>query len=124
MQGHPELLRLWEKQADVILWELGLTPTTHELCLYSGTIDRKCIVIMRQVDNFAIGAPDQCTADILMDMQDKKLTMPIKRQGLLDMFNGVNVVQTKHYTKIDCHTYIDEFCSKYLDTWLNKVPLT
>jgi hypothetical protein len=40
------------------------------------------------------------------------------------MFNSVNVVQTKHYIKIDCHTYIDKFCSKYLDTWLNKVPLT
>jgi hypothetical protein len=79
---------------------------------------------MCQVDAFAIGALNQCTADILMDMLDKKLTMPIKRQGLLDMFNGIDVVQTKHYIKIDCHTYINKFCSKYLDTWLDKVPLT
>ncbi len=40
------------------------------------------------------------------------------------MFNGVDVVQTKHYIKIDCHTYINKFCTKYLDTWMNKVPLT
>jgi hypothetical protein len=89
-----------------------------------GTIDGKCIIFMRQVDDFTIGAPDQRTADILLDMLDEKLTMPIKRQGLLDMFNGINVVQTKHYIKINCHTYIDKFCYKYLDTWLNKVPLS
>ncbi len=49
---------------------------------------------MRQVDNFAIAAPDERTATILLNMLDKKLTMPIKRQGLLDMFNGTDVVQT------------------------------
>jgi hypothetical protein len=32
MQGHPELPRLWEKHADAILQELGLTPTIHEPC--------------------------------------------------------------------------------------------
>jgi hypothetical protein len=49
---------------------------------------------IEQVDDFAIAAPDQHTADILMDLLDDQLTMPIKRQGLLDMFNGVDVVQT------------------------------
>jgi hypothetical protein len=79
---------------------------------------------MRQVDNFAIAAPDQRTVNILLNLLDDMLTMPIKRQGLLDMFNGVDVVQTRHYIKIDCHTYIDKFCAKYLDSWLNKVPLS
>jgi hypothetical protein len=74
---------------------------------------------MQQVDDFAIAAPDQHTADILIDMLDDKLTMPIKCQGLLDMLNGVDVVQTRHYIKIDCHTYTDKFCAKYLDLWLN-----
>jgi hypothetical protein len=59
---------------------------------------------MRQVDDFAIAAPDQRTSDILMDLVDDELTMPIKRQGLLDMYNGVDVTQTRHYIKIDCHT--------------------
>jgi hypothetical protein len=57
-------------------------------------------------------------------MLDNKLTMPIKRQGLLDMFNGVDVAQTRNYIKIDSHTYINKFCSKYLDSWLYKVPLS
>jgi hypothetical protein len=79
---------------------------------------------MRDVDNFAIAAPDQHMADILLDMLDDKLTMPIKCQGPLVMSNGVDVVQTKHYIKIDCHTDINKFCAKYLDSWLNKIPLS
>jgi len=78
---------------------------------------------MHQVDDFAIAAPDQHTDDILMDLLDDQLTMPIKRQGLLDMFNGVDVVQAKHYIKLDCHTHIDKLSAKYLTTWMNKTPL-
>ena len=78
MQGHPESPRLWEKHADAILRDIGLTPTIHEPCLYSGIINGKRIILMRQVDDFAIAAPDQLTADILMDLLDDQLTMPIK----------------------------------------------
>ncbi len=38
MQGRPESLRLWEKHTNAILRELGLTPTIHKPCLYSGII--------------------------------------------------------------------------------------
>ena len=57
-------------------------------------------------------------------MIDDKLTMPIKRQGLLDMFNGIDVVQTKYYIKLDCHTFVDKFSAKYLDTWLRKLHIS
>jgi hypothetical protein len=124
MQGHPESPRLWEKHADVILCKLGLTPTIHEPCLYSSIINGKRIVFMRQVEDFVIAAPDQHMADILLAQLDKKLMMPIKRQGLLDMFNGVDIVQMKYYIKIDCHTYINKFCAKYLTTWMTKVTLS
>ena len=73
MQGHPESPRLWEKHADAILRELGLTPTVHEPCLYSGTVDRKRVIFMRQVDDFAIAAPDERTSDILLDMIDSNI---------------------------------------------------
>jgi hypothetical protein len=124
MQGHPESSRLWEKHADQILRELGLTPTVHEPCLYSGMIVGNHVIFKRQVDDFAIAAPDSRTADILLDMLDNKLSMLLKQQGLLDMFNGIDVTQTRHYIKINCHTYISKFCEKYLDSWLGKVPLT
>jgi hypothetical protein len=90
MQGHPESPRLWEKHADAILCELGLTPTTHEPCLYSGLINGTRVIFMRQVDDFAIAAPDEHTANVLLDLLDDELTMPIKRQGLLDMLEPTN----------------------------------
>jgi hypothetical protein len=83
-------------------------PIVHELCLYSGIIDGKQIIFKHQVDNFAIATPNEHTANILLDMLDKKLTMLIKQQGLLDMFNCVDVTQTKHYIKLTAiHTSIN-----------------
>ena len=122
MQGHPESPRLWEKHADSILRDIGLKPTVHEPCLYSGIINNTRVILMRQVDDFAIASPDAHTAAILLDIIDEKLSIPLKRQGLIDMFNGIDITQTKHYIKIDCHSYIDKFCSKY--QWLEKALIT
>ena len=70
MQGHPESPRLWERHIDRILRELGLTPTTHEPCLYSGLIYGQRVLFMRQVDDFAVAAPSESIANILFDMID------------------------------------------------------
>jgi hypothetical protein len=121
MQGHPESPRLWEKHADAILRELGLTPTIHEPCLYSGVINGKRIIFMRQVDDFAIAAPDAHTADVLLDMLDDKLSIPIKRQGHLDMYNGVDILQTRHYIRLSCTSFIDKISEKYLSTWMKHM---
>ncbi len=51
-------------------------------------IDGKRILFNRQVDDFTIAAPDAKTADILLDMLDEKLTIPIKRQGFLDIIRN------------------------------------
>ncbi len=56
---------------------------------------------MRQVDNFAIAAPDARMADIIMDLINNKLSIPIKWQGYLNMYNGVDTLQTKHYIRIN-----------------------
>jgi hypothetical protein len=87
MQGHPESPRLWEKHANEILWECGLTPMVHEPCIYSGLIDGKRVIFMRQVDNFVVASPDKRTASILLDRIDDKLMIPMKRQGFVDMYN-------------------------------------
>ena len=97
MQGHPESPRLWEKHANAILRECGLVPTVHEPCLYSGVVNGQRVIFKRQVDDFAVAAPDEHTANVLFDMIDDKLTIPMKQQGFLDMYNGIDVVQTRHY---------------------------
>jgi hypothetical protein len=118
MQGHPESPRLWEKHADEILRDIGLMPTAHEPCLYSGTINSQWVLFMRQVDDFAIAAPDAQTSDILMDMIDDRLKIPIKRQGYLDMYNGIDILQTRYYIKINLKTFINKIFEPSLATWM------
>jgi hypothetical protein len=120
MQGHPESPRLWEKHADSILREIGLTPTVHEPCLYSGTINGQRVLFMQQVDDFAIAAPDAKPANILLDMINDKLTIPVKHQGYLDVYNGINVHQTRHYIKISVRLFINKVFKKHLATWMKS----
>ena len=124
IQGHPESPRLWEKYIDRILKHIGFTPTVHEPCLYSGEFDGERVLFMRQVDDFACAAPTERIAGIVMDLVDEYLYLPIKRQGLVSLFNGIDVVQAKHFIKIHCKSYIERITEKYLPLpWMkpNKV---
>jgi hypothetical protein len=111
MQGHPESPRLWEKHADVILCEIGLIPMVHEPCLYSGTVNGNQIIFKQQIDDFAIAVPDEQTANILLDMIDDELSIPMKRQGFLDMYNCIDVLQTRDYLFIGTRNF--HYCENY-----------
>ena len=75
MQEHPEATRLlWEKHANKILRTVGLTPTTHEPCLYSGIINHHWVLLLRQVDNFSVAAPLASTAAHIFDLVDDHLS--------------------------------------------------
>jgi len=124
MQGHPESPRLWEKHADSILQDIGMKPTIHEPCLYSGIINGNRTLLKRQVDDFAIAAPDEQTANILLDLIDDELSIPMKRQGYLDMYNGIDVLQTRDYIKISTTTFIDKIREKYLSSWMRNFTTT
>ena len=89
MQGHPESPQLWEKHTDAILRECGLVPTIHEPCLFSGVIEGQWVIAECQVNDFAVAAPNEHTTTVLLDMIDSKLTIPMKHQGFLDMYNGI-----------------------------------
>ncbi len=94
MQGHPESKLLWEKHTDTILRNTGLTPTVHKPCLYAGRMEGKQVLLKCQVDNFAVAVPNERTANIPLDMIDNFLFIPMKRQEYLDMYNGIDVLQT------------------------------
>ena len=120
MQGHPEAPRLWEKHANKILRSIGLTPTTHEPCLYSGIVDGHRVLLLRQVDDFAVAAASEAATSRVFDYIDEHLTIPLKRLGLITLFNGLDITQTRHYVKISCKTYIERICEKYLNGWMHK----
>jgi hypothetical protein len=124
MQGHPESPWLLEKHGDAILWECGLVAIIHKPCLYSGAIQGKKVILKQQVDNFAIAAPNKQTANILLDMIDDRLMIPMKRQGFIYMYNSIDVLQTQHNIKISCMSYITKKCDKCLMSWMQNFTST
>ena len=58
---------------------------------------------------------NESTANKLLDLIDDCMSISLKQQGLLNMYNGINIVQTKHYIKLDCYSYINKFCEKYIN---------
>ena len=96
---------------------LNFKPTTHEPCLYSGYLRGHKCYFKRQVDDFELAAPDPETANEFYDAVDDFLTMQIKRQGIVKLFNGVDVLQSRYYIKLSAETYIEKMGAKYLDQW-------
>jgi hypothetical protein len=119
MKEYPESSRLWEKHCDRILQKTGLVPTIHEPCLYSGFIDKEKVYFKRQVDDFAIACKEEKTATIIYDAINFELQIPIKRQGLLTLFNGLDVLQSRWYVKISVETYLAKTLLPYFDDWLD-----
>ena len=83
MQGHPEAPCLWEKHADWILHTIGLAPTTQEPCLYSGVIGGQRVLLLQQVDNFAVATSTESLASRVFDLIDDHLTIPLNVLVLL-----------------------------------------
>ena len=112
LQGHPEAARHWEEHILTILKAIGFTSTTHERNIYSATFGNHKILLLRQVDDFALSTPDPAIAARIYTNIGRQLqlpgenTPPFEQQGIISSFNGVNILQTRHYTKISCPSYI------------------
>jgi hypothetical protein len=110
LQGHPEAPRLWHLHIQAILLNtMGFDHTTHEPCLYWRTHPTHGLVlILRQVDDFIIGA---ATAAIALDYKQEiqnHMANPLNELGIIKRFNGIDIHQTKYYIKLSCETYIDK----------------
>ena len=55
---------------------------------------------------------------MLMDLINDKLLEPIKRQGYLDLYNGVDIIQTRHYIKLNIKTFVEKVFVKHIETWM------
>ncbi len=56
-------------------------------------------------------------------MLDNRLTLPMKRMGLINLFNGLDIAQMVDFVKISCFTYLDKVLQKHLSTWLSDHDL-
>jgi ribosomal protein L30/L7E len=114
MQGHPESGRLWAEMVNTVLQdELGFKATTHEPCLYKGSINGKEVLVARMVDDYAIGSEDTTAGEVICAAVNKRAatehlgTGTMTLHGAFTRFNGVDVYQTRDYIKITCETYIE-----------------
>jgi hypothetical protein len=78
---------------------------------------------MWQVDDFAISAPSQRIANHLLNLIDDKLSIPMKRQRLVTLYNGLGILQTSDYIKVSCEMYINWISNIYLDHGWMKLYL-
>ena len=115
LQGHPESGRLWEVHINKILQspEFGFKCTTHDRSIYSATIDNEHVLLLRQVDDFALACSNEALAKRIYSQLGERLrlptetTAPFKYLGLLEDFNGINVRQCDDSIAISCQTYIE-----------------
>jgi hypothetical protein len=108
LQGHPEGPRLWDTHIrGIICNSLGFATTTHEQCFYyKRTKTDGLILILRQVDDFIIGAKEMATCKAIRLEIQGHMANPLNDLGIIKRFNGVDIVQTRHYIKVHCETYI------------------
>ena len=121
LQGHPESPILWSKLIDAIIKELNLKSCHHEPCLYytnNAFGEHKEVLFLRQVDDFSISCQDKATAERIIKAIDEKMTIKIKNLGSLSRFNGIDILQTKHYIKRYNKTYINTIPSHH--KWLHE----
>jgi hypothetical protein len=96
LQGHPELPPQWSIQIHgILVTKLALIPTTHAPCLsYSGHVDGAPILLLRQVNDFALACKHIDIYHRICDLLDEELSVPIARHGILTHFNAIDVQQT------------------------------
>jgi hypothetical protein len=122
MQGHPESPRLWEKHHidQILRHELGFVPMVHEPCIYSGEIDgEEWVLFKQQVDDFLLAVKSATVANKVFDLIDAHLHMLMKRQGLVSMYNGLDIQQSRWYIKISIQTWLQIMMEPYFADWLD-----
>ena len=93
LQGHPKSGRLWEGHINPILFSLGFRYTTHDRSIYSATIDNEKVLMLRQVDDFAIVCSNEDTAKQIYHATGAALQLPTETSrpfnylGLLKDYN-------------------------------------
>ena len=119
LQGHPESPQLWAKIIYNIIVSNGFTSTTHKPCLYTRTIDGSKVFFLRKVDDFAVSMPEEAMDTKVFKIIQRHLKLPVKFLGKLDLYNGLDIYQTKHYVKIHCKSYLIKVLQNH--GWLETI---
>ncbi len=64
------------------------------------------MLFLQQVDDFAIALMNSTLANTIIESINKNLRIQVKNLGIIDRFNGIDIVQTQHYVKLSCEKYL------------------
>jgi hypothetical protein len=120
LQGHPEAPRLWHKHVHkIVTKELGFQATTHETCLCHKRINGDLVLVLRQVDDFAIASTNPQHCKDTTQAIESRMQNPLNNLGVIKGFNGIDILQARDFVKISCETHVDKIVSHH--GWQNKV---
>jgi len=126
LQGHLEATRLWEEHISAILKDVGFKNTAHETNICTGQFCGEKVLLVRQVDDFALDCHQESTAKSVHSNIGAKLTLhneaaaPFEYLGLVDSFDGYDVLQTRDYIKLSAESYIRRLLKAH--GWDNPSP--
>ena len=123
LQGHPEAPRQWSRHIDTILKQHGFCPTVHAPCIYRATYHDENILFLRQVDDFAIATNQEALYTSICNALDSHLRVPMKRQGLLTHYTGIDIIQTRDYITLHVGSYIRRIIESHGWTDMHRVTL-
>ena len=132
LQGHPESGRLWESHINSILQSapFHFKSTTHDRNIYTATIEDEQVLLLKQVDDFALACSNEGLAQRLYERLGKSLQLPTEKQppfkylGLLTQFNGVDVHQYNDSIVISAESYLDRVMKSHKWTTPSDKPTT
>jgi len=117
---------LWEEHISAILEKVGFKNTTHEKNIYTGKFCGEKVLLVRQVDDFALGCHQESTAKSVYSEIGAKLTLhneaegPFEYLGLVNSFDGYDVLQTRDYIKLSAESCIRRLLKAH--GWDNPSP--
>jgi len=126
LQGHPETARLWEEHISATLNDIGFKNTRHEKNIYTGQFCGKKVLLARQLNDFALGCHQESTAKSVysnigaMRALHNEAEAPSEYLGLIDSFDGYDVLQTRDYIKLSAESYIRRLLKAH--GWDNPSP--
>ena len=85
------------------------------MSLYAGMYRGERVLLKRQVDDFELATSKPMIARVVFYGVDDYPTFPLKRMGLVTLFNGIDVEQTRDYTKISVETYLERVCENHMN---------
>ena len=85
----------------------------HDWMIYMATFDGVPVLLLHQVDDFALACPDEVLAKCIYDIIGRHLMLahemepPFKYYGILEEYNGITIMQSRDSITLSCPQYID-----------------